>query len=109
MTDEPPVRFATEKVKTRPNREPASVHACCPIDALPRPDVEAGTKIARHTQGGKGQAGYPRLSSRSPNGEKETELSPLGVSVIDHGLSGKRLSRISATPVFTSLTVKNEQ
>lgn len=32
---------------------------------------------------------YPRLSLRSPNGEKETELSPLGVSVIDHGLSGK--------------------
>ncbi len=32
---------------------------------------------------------YPRLSLRSPNGEKVTELSPLGVSVIDPGLSGK--------------------
>ena len=32
---------------------------------------------------------YPRLSLRSPNGEKETQLSPLGVSVFDHGLSGK--------------------
>jgi len=32
---------------------------------------------------------YPRLSLRSPNGEKVTELSPLGISVIDHGLSGK--------------------
>jgi hypothetical protein len=32
---------------------------------------------------------YPRLSLRSPNGEKETELSPLGVSVSDHGLSSK--------------------
>jgi len=32
---------------------------------------------------------YPRLSLRSPNGEKVTELSPLGVSVLDKGLSGK--------------------
>jgi hypothetical protein len=32
---------------------------------------------------------YPRLRLQSPNGEKETELSPLGVSVSDHGLSGK--------------------
>lgn len=32
---------------------------------------------------------YPRLCLRSPNGEKETELSPLGVSVSDHGLPGK--------------------
>ncbi len=32
---------------------------------------------------------YPRLSLRSPNGQKVTELSPLGISVIDQGLSGK--------------------
>lgn len=32
---------------------------------------------------------YPRLSLRSPNSEKEAELSPLGISLIDHGLSGK--------------------
>jgi hypothetical protein len=32
---------------------------------------------------------YPRLSLQSPNGEKVTELSPLGVSVIDKGLPGK--------------------
>jgi hypothetical protein len=32
---------------------------------------------------------YPQLSLRSPNGEKETEVSPLGVSVKDHGLPGK--------------------
>jgi hypothetical protein len=32
---------------------------------------------------------YPRLSLRSPNGEKETQLSPLEISVMDHGLSGK--------------------
>jgi hypothetical protein len=32
---------------------------------------------------------YPRLSFRSPNGEKETELDPLGISVTDHGLQGK--------------------
>jgi hypothetical protein len=32
---------------------------------------------------------YPRLSLQSPNGEKETEVSPLGISVLDHGLSGK--------------------
>ena len=32
---------------------------------------------------------YPRLSLRSPNDEKVTELSPLGISVIDQGLSGK--------------------
>jgi hypothetical protein len=32
---------------------------------------------------------YPRLILRSPNGQKVTELSPLGISVIDHGLSGK--------------------
>ena len=32
---------------------------------------------------------YPRLSLLSPNGEKVTELSPLGVSVFDKGLPGK--------------------
>jgi hypothetical protein len=32
---------------------------------------------------------YPRLSLRSPNGEKVTEISPLGVSVLNTGLSGK--------------------
>ncbi len=32
---------------------------------------------------------YPRLSLLSPNGEKVTELSPVGVSVIDKGLPGK--------------------
>jgi hypothetical protein len=32
---------------------------------------------------------YPKLSLRSPNEEKVTELSPLGLSVIDHGLPGK--------------------
>lgn len=32
---------------------------------------------------------YPRLSLLSPNGEKATELSPLGVSVFDKGLPGK--------------------
>src|SRR5580704_18318195 len=30
---------------------------------------------------------YPALILRSPNGEKETEVSPLGVSIKDHGLS----------------------
>lgn len=32
---------------------------------------------------------YPKLSLRSPDGQKVTELSPLGISVIDQGLSGK--------------------
>jgi len=32
---------------------------------------------------------YPRLSLLSPNGEKVTELSPVGVSVLDKGLPGK--------------------
>ena len=32
---------------------------------------------------------YPRLSLLSPNGEKVTELSPIGVSVFDKGLPGK--------------------
>jgi hypothetical protein len=32
---------------------------------------------------------YPRLSLQSPNGEKETEVSPLGISVLDHTLPGK--------------------
>jgi hypothetical protein len=32
---------------------------------------------------------YPRLSLRSPNGQKEVEVSPLGLSVSDHGLSDK--------------------
>jgi hypothetical protein len=32
---------------------------------------------------------YPRLNLSSPNGEMITELSPLGVSVIDKGLPGK--------------------
>src|SRR5258708_8408856 len=32
---------------------------------------------------------YPRLSLLSPNGEKVTELRPVGVSVIDKGLPGK--------------------
>ncbi len=49
-----------------------------------------GRKSHGTHRAGRGRPGYPRLSSRSPNGEKETELSPLGVSVIDHGLSGKR-------------------
>jgi hypothetical protein len=32
---------------------------------------------------------YPRLTLKSPDGTKSTELSPLGVSVIDGSLSGK--------------------
>jgi hypothetical protein len=32
---------------------------------------------------------YPTLSLLSPNGEKVTELSPLGVSILDKGLRGK--------------------
>lgn len=32
---------------------------------------------------------YPKLSLRSPNGEKVTEVSPIGISVFDHGLPGK--------------------
>lgn len=32
---------------------------------------------------------YPRLSLLSPNGEKVTEVSPVGVSAIDRGLPGK--------------------
>ncbi len=32
---------------------------------------------------------YPRLSLLSPNGEKVTELSPVGISVIDKALPGK--------------------
>lgn len=32
---------------------------------------------------------YPRLSLRSPNGEKETEVNPFGISVTDHRLSEK--------------------
>lgn len=44
---------------------------------------------------------YSKLSLRSPNGQKVTELSPLGISVIDQGLSGNFLSHISATLVST--------
>ena len=29
---------------------------------------------------------YPRLTLQSPNGEKAAELSPVGISVLDHGL-----------------------
>jgi hypothetical protein len=32
---------------------------------------------------------YPRLTLQSPNGQKEAEVSPLGLSVSDHGLSDK--------------------
>jgi len=32
---------------------------------------------------------YPRLTLQSPNGQKEVEVSPLGLSVSDHGLSDK--------------------
>jgi len=31
---------------------------------------------------------YPRLTLQSPNAEKVAELSPVGVSVLDHGLPG---------------------
>lgn len=34
---------------------------------------------------------YPRLTLRSPNGQKEVEVSPLGVSVSDVGLSSGKL------------------
>jgi hypothetical protein len=32
---------------------------------------------------------FPRLTLASPNGEKEVEVSPLGLSVSDHGVSNK--------------------
>lgn len=44
---------------------------------------------------------YPRLALKSPDGTKSTELSPLGVSVIDESLSGKLpLSHLGNTGLY---------
>jgi hypothetical protein len=56
--------------------------------------VEAQRFVLRNAKGEVGaelttlDGDYPRLILTSPNGEKVTELSPVGVSVLDKGLPG---------------------